>query len=246
MKGGCQVCNDNGITGLETQLSGSSVDAAVQHGDFGFAAVGNRDKSGAVQSRRTPHTAAFHSRLTDLALKMLAGDEQAECDFVETALRRLVGLLRVKGAGDDAEDYALDTIADCLVRLPNLVQSTGSQDPVLAYMARTALNRLHRAHRERTREQRALAMVARELDQPPVASDEEVRLAPRAATIAAATAILESLRESDRTLVELRVHTNLTWADIGPEVGMSAATARQRWHRIREKVLAEIPAPKEL
>jgi RNA polymerase sigma factor (sigma-70 family) len=193
--------------------------------------------------------------LTHLARLMLAGGAQAEADFVNAALHRLVGLLVVKGAGDDAEDHALDAIAECLVRLPRLVAWSDGNDPVFAYAAETALNRLRRAHRERAREHRALGRLAavdllssqgKGSVERPLWASEATPAQTRKAVAADANAILTALTELDRALVELRVQTNLTWSDIGAELRVPAAAARQRWHRIRKRVLASMPAPEEL
>lgn len=211
-----------------------------------------RRQGGSFDVRENRHTGLT---LTALAQRLLSGDLSAEQAFVDSALRRLVGLLVVKGARDDAEDYALDAIAEALVRLPRLAGCKDGHDPVFAYMAQTALNRMRRAHREHARERRALALLAgvqgageqrSGLVERPLWTSEPPPERTRAAVAAAAQAVLNALSELDRALVELRVETNLTWADIGRELGAPAEVVRQRWHRIRRRFLATMPAPEEL
>lgn len=193
--------------------------------------------------------------LTLLAQQVLTGDRDAERRFVELALSRLLALLRARGTTADAEDFALDAIAEAMVRLGRLTEGQTTGDPVFAYMAVTALNRMRRAYREQARELRALKLLAESELLPEVQASDRLQERPlwrsqlltdsRSEVVFAAETLMSTLSEPDKMLVKLRAQTNLTWTDIGREVGKSATVVRQRWHRIRKRVLARMPATAE-
>jgi RNA polymerase sigma factor (sigma-70 family) len=195
--------------------------------------------------------------LTDLVPGLLAGDDGVTRRLVEIALPRLSAIARAVGACDeDAEEVSQDVLFDTLSRLSVLDLDRGrATDPLFSYLAKATRNRVYERHRRAEAERQALARAANVDPQSDGSLSREVQgrllwaspdqMPAGDSDVGVVATLLESLDETDRLIVELRAHTNLTWDDIAEEVQMAAPAVRKRWQRFRERSLSHL-APNEV
>jgi hypothetical protein len=112
------------------------------------------------------------------------------------------------------------------------------QSPRLWALLHTLIDRvIGRADRTARRARTAMPAVARGADS--AAASDPADLAEREELRRSVVAIVDSLDESDREIVSLRLHDH-EWASIAARTGLSAAACRQRWHRLIERLTSAV------
>lgn len=186
--------------------------------------------------------------LTDLVPNLLGDDDECITVLVDMALPRLAAIACGVGANaDDAEEIALDTVFETLKHLDRLnLNRAHASDPLFSYMAKAAKNGARESYRKAQAERHALARATNATPGSPVYSqrDEDrgrllwahVRERQGGDPEPGSPSLLDSLSETDRQIVQLRVHTTLTWDEIAEEVSMNSPQVRKRWERIRGRL----------
>jgi RNA polymerase sigma factor (sigma-70 family) len=187
--------------------------------------------------------------LTSLIPRLLQGDETAQSELVDRSLGPLTRIARRHGVqADDVEEVVFKALDSTLRSLKQFKPDQQSKDPLLNYLARTVKNEAFERHRNKEIELRALGNSANiDPDQNvPIesvdddkggsllwsSSPEESSIKRSDPMIMAVRKQLDQLSELDRNIVRLKMETDLTWNDIGEEVGLSSEAARQRMSRI--------------
>jgi len=201
------------------------------------------------------------TRVTALVPALLAHDEDALRQLVDYALPRLMRIAEKTGASPlDAEEAAMDAIYRPLSKLAHL-DFTGSKaaDPLFSYMAQTAKHSAQEKYRKQLRERNAFAMaVGGAADDPDIASldarthpTSNAKFGDQSAKSIWAEPVtedgvvdltdpqrqfLDTLTADERELALLWARSpEDTWEEIALQLGIAAATARQRWSRLRKK-----------
>ncbi|MBI1303431.1 MAG: hypothetical protein GC172_06550 [Phycisphaera sp.] len=161
-------------------------------------------------------------------------------EIYATVVRRTLDLEAregVRAVGDDAEHAGQsDERGDPRSRPPE----DARQSPRLWALLHTLIDRvIGRADRTARRARTAMPAVARGADG--AAASDPADLAEREELRRSVVAIVDSLDESDREIVSLRLQ-DLEWASIAARTGHSAAACRQRWHRLIERLAKAVSA----
>lgn len=139
----------------------------------------------------------------------------------------LLGLLR-------REEAVRDVLQEVFLRLardPQALQRVGN---VRAYLLRLAHNlAIDSFRRQDARARREAEFTALQLLDLPGEADDGAQ---------AAAAGLAGLPEEQRLVVQLKVWDELTFAEIGEVLGISAHTAASRWRYALEKLRARLPS----
>ena len=199
-----------------------------------------------------------------MALAIRDGDEEALEALVEQALARLIQIVKLDGAStEDAEEAAQDGLFNSLRRLPELnFEGFAGKDPFLNYLIRAARRvnfQRHRADVSRGRgpgqiespdERRHIepggdgSGITEDPEDEDVELLEDLEESAWASTedgrIAALRAFLETLSPEDRLMLQLDVEDTLTSQEIGFELGLKAATVRQRVRRLKQSLQARL------
>lgn len=165
----------------------------------------------------------------ELMLRIARSDPDAFASFYDRWFERALALARSLTRRD--ESFCMDVVQDTMLQVIRKPPAPASEAALAQWLARAivhrTIDRLRAERRRRKREERA----ARSERGEPTADGS---LAEQNGWLAAA---LADLPERDRALLQARYHEDLTLADAGARLGMTANAAhgriRRALHRLR-------------
>ena len=174
---------------------------------------------------------------TELLARAQVGDRLAFADLYDRHVRPVYWqACSVLGDASEAEEVTQDVFVTAWRKIRGITPVDGSLLPWLLVTARyTALN----AHR------RAVRRSAAPLDDSAVAGDSVEREVEAAQVRAEIDKAVAALAPNDRRLYELCVEGDRTYEQAARELGVSHAVVRNRLHRLRARLRADLRSMRE-
>lgn len=166
-----------------------------------------------------------------LVARIRGGDARAREELARAHLPLLARLVRRYVSAPDAEDVAQRAMVQALER----IESFRGESTFRAWLHRIAVNAAISHARRAKRE------IAAEIDEADLITNTlgTQRLVAREAKQRLLAALRE-LPEKQRRSVELRLFSEMTFAEVGAELGISEDSAKMNFHHAMKRLRAEI------